>query len=208
MATSTPTTTVVAPRHSLLEDALGILTGVFVASLGLFLLKTSGVVTGGTAGLALLISYGTKIPFEVLFVAVNLPFFALAAWKKGWNFTARSALSVVLVSVLTPLQAIALAGVHPDPLYAAVAGNLLVGIGLLILFRHQSSLGGFNIVALLAQAHLGIRAGFVQMGLDVAVILISLSVVSPITVLISALGAVILNIVLAVNHRPGRYLGM
>ncbi len=46
-----------------------------------------------------------------------------------------------------------------------------------------------------------------QVGLDAAVVLLSV-VVSPVgTVLLSAAGAGLLNLVLAVNHRPARYLG-
>lgn len=37
------------------------------------------------------------------------------------------------------------------------------------------------------------------------VILLALTVVAPLNVLYSALGAVLLNLVLALNHRPGRY---
>ena len=85
-------------------------------------------------------------------------------------------------------------------------GNLLVGLGLLIIFRHGASLGGFNVLALILQERLNLRAGYVQMGLDVSVILLALLAVSPLTVVLSAAGAVVLNIFLAFNHRPGRYL--
>jgi len=80
-------------------------------------------------------------------------------------------------------------------------------VGLLILFRHQSSLGGFNILALLLQEKLKWRAGYVQMVLDVAIVLAALALVSPVMVLLSAAGATLLNFILALNHRPGRYLG-
>ena len=45
-----------------------------------------------------------------------------------------------------------------------------------------------------------------RMALDVTVVTIALSVVTPLSVLLSAAGAVLLNLVLALNHRPGRYL--
>jgi hypothetical protein len=46
----------------------------------------------------------------------------------------------------------------------------------------------------------------VQLGLDACVVASS-ALVAPVgTVLYSALGAVVLNLVLAMNHRPGRYL--
>lgn len=192
--------------HTPLEDVLGLVTGVLVSSLGIFLIKSVGAVTGGTAGLSLLLSYWWGLPFGVLFVAVNLPFFGLAVWKKGIPFTAKSLACVVAVSLLSSLHAEALDLGHVDTTYGVVLGNLLAGVGLLVLFRHGASLGGFNIFALLMQEKLGLRAGYVQMGLDVLVVVCSALVVPLSTMLLSAVGAVVLNIVLAFNHRPGRYL--
>jgi uncharacterized membrane-anchored protein YitT (DUF2179 family) len=194
--------------HSRLEDVLGLVTGTLVASVGLYLLKSSGAVTGGTAGLALLLSYVVPLPFGVVFFGINVPFFALALWRKGVAFTLRTALAVGLVSAFSLLNPLALRFARLDPVYAAIVGNLLCGIGLLILFRHRASLGGFNIVALLAQERLGWRAGYVQMAMDVVVVAAALFVVPPVGVLISAIGAVVLNLVLALNHRPGRYTGV
>ena len=198
----------VAPPHTPLEDAFGLFTGVFVASLGIYLIQAAGAVTGGTAGLSLLLSYATSVPFGLLFVLINVPAFAVAAWQKGASFTLKSLGCVVAVSLATRLQAdmLDLDGLHAA--YGVVAGNLLAGSGLLILFRHGASLGGFNVVALLMQEKVGLRAGYVQMALDVAVVLGSVLVVDPGLVLLSALGAVVLNLVLALNHRPGRYLGL
>ena len=45
------------------------------------------------------------------------------------------------------------------------------------------------------------------MVLDVAIVLAALALVSPVMVLLSAAGATLLNFILALNHRPGRYLG-
>ncbi|HEY1134429.1 MAG TPA: YitT family protein [Nocardioides sp.] len=200
-------TTAETVPHSLAENVLGVLTGTFVVSLGLLFLTTSDAVTGGTAGLALLVTYAAGVPFGLVFVLVNLPFFALAIAKKGAAFTARSLACVVLVSGFSELhhRFVELSGMAAP--YGVVAGNLLVGIGLLIVFRHGASLGGFNVLAILAQERLGWRAGYVQMGLDVTVVVAALAVVDPENVLLSALGAALLNLVLALNHRPGRYLG-
>jgi uncharacterized membrane-anchored protein YitT (DUF2179 family) len=196
-----------AVRHSLAEDILGFLTGTFAASLGLFLLKSSEAVTGGTAGLALLLSYSVPLPFGVIFMAVNLPFFGLAVWKKGWNFALRTGIAIGLVSTMASLHPAALGALDIHPVYGVLGGNLLAGVGLLILFRHKSSLGGFSILALLLQEKLKWRAGYVQMVLDVAIVLAALVLVSPLMVLLSAVGATLLNLILALNHRPGRYLG-
>lgn len=203
-----PAPAAAAVRHSVADDVVGLISGVVAATIGLALLKAAGAVTGGTAGLALLLSYAVPVPFGVLFVAVNAPFLILAAAKKGWTFTVRTGAAIVAVSVLSALQPHLLRFEPVEPLYAVLAGNLLVGVGLLILFRHRASLGGFNILALLLQERLGWRAGWVQMALDVVIVLSAFSVVAPGVVLRSAAGAVVLNLVLALNHRPGRYLGI
>jgi len=193
--------------HSRIEDVFGLVTGAFVVSLGLFLLRASEAVTGGTAGLALLLGYPLPIPFGVILVVVNIPFLALSLWKKGWRFTLRTMFSIVLVSVLAGLHPLAFGALSIEPVYGVITGDVLAGIGLLILFRHGSSLGGFSIVALIAQERLGWRAGYVMMALDACVVVAALLVVPPVNVLISAAGVVVLNLVLAFNHRPGRYLG-
>ena len=79
LSDATPSATPESTRHGLAEDLLGLITGTFIASLGLYLLHSSGTVTGGTAGLSLLLSYAVGAPFGVVFLIVNAPFFALAA---------------------------------------------------------------------------------------------------------------------------------
>lgn len=196
-----------ALRHSVVEDVFGLLSGTFVASLGIFLLKSAQAVTGGTAGLSLLLSYATGWSFGVVYFLSNLPFLALAVRAKGWNFTLRTLLSIALVSAFAYLHPLMLPQAPLNPVYATLVGNLLAGVGMLMVFRHRSSLGGLNTLALLAQERLGWRAGWVQLGMDTAIILAALAVVPVGNVLLSAAGAVVLNVVLALNHRPGRYLG-
>ena len=194
-------------RHTRLEDAFGLLTGTFVASLGIYLLTAAKAVTGGTAGLALLVSYGTGWSFGVLFLFINLPFFWLALKTKGLNFSVRTLISIALVSTFASLHPLMLPTPQLNPVYATLVGNLLAGVGMLMVFRHHSSLGGLNTLALILQDRTGWRAGYVQLAFDVVIITASLLVVPPANVLLSAAGAVVLNIVLALNHRPGRYLG-
>ena len=61
-------------------------------------------------------------------------------------------------------------------------------------------------VALLLQKTRGWRAGHVQLVLDVAIVAAALVTVPWDRVLLSIVAAAVLNIVLAINHRPGRYV--
>nr|WP_300151130.1 YitT family protein [Propionicimonas sp.] len=194
-------------RHSLAEDVFGLLTGTFVASLGLYLLKSAHTVTGGTAGLSLLLSYASGWSFGLLYFVTTLPFLVLAVRAKGWAFSTRTLLSIALVAGFAYVHPLMLPEPRLNAVYATLVGNLLTGLGMLMVFRHRSSLGGFNTLALVAQEKLGWRAGWVQLALDTAIILSALPVVGLDTVLLSAVGAAVLNVVLALNHRPGRYLG-
>lgn len=204
MSTATDRATGIQP-HTWIDDVFGIATGVFLTSFGLVLLDASNAVTGGTAGLGLLLAYATGIPFGILFLVVNLPFFVLAWFAKGRRFTLRSVLVVTLVSLTSSVHASAIR-IEVDPLYGSIAGNLIAGVGLLVLIRHEASLGGYGIVGLVVQERWGWRAGYVQMALDLTTVLLAFSVVSPFNILCSAIGVVVLDLVLAVNHRPGRYI--
>ncbi len=199
-----------APTHSVADDVLGILCGTIVVSVGLFLLRAGGVVTGGTAGLTLLLDYTTPAPFGVLFLAINLPFFLLAIRSKGWGFVLRSALAIALVSVFASFHALpgigALGEITLNPFYAAVIGSVVASVGVIILFRHGASMGGFNIVGLILQDKLGWRAGYVMMVGDAAVVAASIATSTWLVVAASALGVVTMNLVIAFNHRPGRYV--
>jgi uncharacterized membrane-anchored protein YitT (DUF2179 family) len=196
-----------ATRHGLAEDVLGILTGTFSAAFGLALLQASDAVTGGTAGLALIVGYATPLPFWLVYALVNLPFAVLAIWKKGWDFTLRTAAAIALVSGFSVVIDLFLRIDEIQPLFGTLAGNVFAGVGLLILFRHRASLGGVNVIALVVQERTGFRAGWTQMIFDVVIIASALTVVPWPNVLMSAGGAVVLNLILALNHRPGRYIG-
>jgi hypothetical protein len=87
-------------------------------------------------------------------------------------------------------------------------GFFLDETGLLALFRHGASLGGIGIVALYLQDKTGFRAGWTQLIFDVCLFAAALTVRDAKTVAISALGAVVINLVIAVNHRRDRYIAM
>lgn len=195
-----------AQRHRPYEDVQALLTGTLFVALGLALFQRAGLVTGGTVGLAFLAHYATGLPFGPLFFCINLPFYALAWKRMGARFTLKTLAAVSLLTLLTAWLPQWLRIDSVQPLFAAVGGGLLVGAGFIILFRHRASLGGLNVLVLWCQERFGLRAGWLQMGIDATILLAAWPWLDATRLALSVLAALAMNFALAVNHKPGRYM--
>ncbi|MFN2331441.1 MAG: YitT family protein [Halomonas sp.] len=194
--------------HRHYEDVMAMLIGTLFVALGVTLYTEALLLTGSTAGLAFLLQYASGWPFGVWFFLINLPFYWLAIRRMGWSFTLRTFAAIGLVSLFSELTG---RWIHIDgvaPVYASLMGGCLIGIGMLILFRHRASLGGVNILVLYLQDRHGWRAGYVQLGIDGVIMLVALALLPMDRVGLSVLGAVALNLIIALNHKPGRYMGV
>jgi uncharacterized membrane-anchored protein YitT (DUF2179 family) len=195
-------------RHGLYEDALAMLMGTLFVSFGILIYAKAVLLVGSTAGLSLLLHYLTGIGFGPNFFVVNLPFYLLALRRMGWRFTLRTFVAVSLVSLFSRFNGAWIDFSHLDPIYATVIGGGLTGTGLLMLFRHRTGLGGVTILAIYLQEAFGIRAGYFQLAVDLAILAAAFFVLSPDRLALSVVGAGIVNLILAINHKPGRYLGV
>lgn len=193
--------------HSLLDDAQGFLAGAFCLGLAMALFQSHGLLTGGTAGLTLLIVYLTELPAGAVFWLLNLPFFLLGWWRLGSRFTIKSLIAISLIGLVIEATPRWVRFAEIDPLYAAAMGGLLGGFGAIAFIRHGASIGGISILTLYLQQSRGWRAGYVQLAVDGLILAAALVQFEPSRVAASVLGAAVMNLVLAVNHRPGRYLG-
>ncbi|NAZ36826.1 YitT family protein [Rubellimicrobium sp. CFH 75288] len=193
--------------HGVLDDVQGLAAGVVLAAFGITILTHLGLVTGQTAGLAVLISYATGWPFGAVFFVVNLPFYWLGWRRLGGAFVVKTFVAVAALSGLSALMPRWVGFAWLDPVFGAALFGLVTGVGLLALFRHGASLGGVGILALLLQDRTGFRAGWTQLAFDVALFGAALLLLDWATVAISAWGALVLNLVIAINHRKDRYIG-
>ncbi|MBV6658524.1 MAG: YitT family protein [Devosiaceae bacterium] len=193
-------------KHTALEDAQGLATGAIMCTMGVVLLTHLGLITGQTAGLAVVIAYLMDRSFGLVFFVINIPFYLFAIKAMGWEFTLKSLGCVAALSIGTELVPLGFAIERLDPALGAVMFGVVTGIGLLAIFRHKGSLGGLGVLAIWIQDRFGIRAGYIQLGFDallftVAAFLFPLSVV-----MYSLLGAVVLNGLIAFNHRRDWYI--
>lgn len=196
-----------ALRHGRFEDAQALFTGSLFVGLTMMMFAQAGLLTGSTAGLAFVLHYATGWSFGAIYFAINIPFYWFA-WKHiGRVFTLKTFLSVGILSLITEFGPRFIHIDYLHPAFAAVAGGLLMGTGVLFLARHRSSLGGATIASLYLQDRYGIRAGKVQMAIDCTVVLLALWVVPWERVAWSIAAAVVMGVFLAISHRPGRYNG-
>lgn len=177
-----------------------------MAAFGAFLLGSAGLITGQLAGLALLISNATGYGFGPVYLLLSLPFYGFGYRRMGAGFLYRT-VAAVLLMVAASMALPRLIGfdlLHPAA--AAILAGFVSGAALLALFRHRTSLGGIGAVALDLQDRLGVRAGWVQMGFDVVLFAAAFALMPWERVVWSAMGAAVLNLVIAINHRRDRYI--
>lgn len=196
-----------ASDHSLFEDIQALVSGTLLFAFAIVLFRQAGLLTGGTAGLAFLGHYASGISFGLLYFLINIPFYIFGLLALGKAFTLKTFAAVALLSLYSEVlpRWIHIESIHP--VFAAIIGGLLAGAGLLMLVRHRASLGGLGVMAIYLQKKRGWSAGTLQMIADGFIVCGALAIVDPLRVGLSILGALVLNMVLAINHRPGRYFG-
>lgn len=194
-------------RHTLLEDAQALILGSAMCALGVHLLTHAGLITGQAAGLAVLIGYASGWPFGVVFFVVNIPFYILALWTMGARFVAKTLVGVALLSVMAELAPLVMRLDYIHPGVAAFLAGATLGLGVLAIFRHGASLGGIGILAVFVQERFGIRAGYVQLSVDVVIFAAAFAMLDPVLVGWSMMGAVMMNLIIAINHRGDLYVG-
>lgn len=192
--------------HTPLEDIQGLSIGCFLTSVGLVFLTQLGFLTGQTAGIALLIAYPMGWSFGLVFFLINLPFYIFAYLRLGLEFTLKSLLCVSAVSLFAEYLPIFIVFESLNPIIGTLVFGVTVGLGLLACFRHKGSLGGMGVLALIIQDSTGFKAGYTQLLVDVAIFAIAIFMFPASVVAYSLLGAVVLNGVIAFNHRRDRYV--
>lgn len=192
-------------QHTFWEDAQALVTATLIIMLGILLLKSAHMVTGGTTGLALLADYALGWRFGVTLFVINLPFYWLGWRSLGRAFTVKTFAAVALLSLWSEYLPDWLVLEPVNPVFAALLSGMLIGTGMLMLIRHQASLGGVGILAIYLQKSRGWHMGKVQMAVDGLIVLLALIMTEPMVVLYSLMAMAALNAVLLMNHKPGRY---
>ncbi len=156
------------------KDFFWFLVGIIIlaVAMNIFLIPNR-IAAGGITGLAIILYHLFGIPIGIFFFLVNIPLFIFSWRVIGQRFILTSLIGAVLFSVLIELTAF-LRPVTSDLLLASIYGGILVGIGLGIVFRVQSSTGGTTIAARLLNHYSGLTMGQSLLAIDFVIIALAL----------------------------------
>jgi len=137
------------------------------------------IITGGTAGLALLLHYVTSVNIGILIAAVNLPLLIIG-WKYlGKTFAIRTVITIFLIAVFIDITdtIIELKPFIMDDTLASIFGGIMIGVGLAFVIKGNSSAGGSTILARIIASKTEIKPSTVILVIDSAIILSSLFII-------------------------------
>ncbi|MBQ5756283.1 MAG: YitT family protein [Erysipelotrichaceae bacterium] len=132
------------------------------------------ILSGGVAGIAVLVKPFTTISEQTIIIALVISLFLV-----GWVFLGKKfAITTIMSSVLYPAYLLLLQNhmkpVEVDPLLASVFGGLIAGAGIGLVMKVGSSTGGMDIPPLIMQKYLGFDLGKSVMAIDALTVILGL----------------------------------
>lgn len=157
-------------------DLLFIVLGSFLGSIGvnMFLIHAQ-LLSGGVTGIALIFQYLFKIQAGYMILLLNIPLFILSIKKLNKKFTIYSLVGTLSFSLSLILT-------HPisdilninDKLLYCLYGGVINGIGFGLVFVHNGSTGGFDIVSMLIKRkYSNFNIGKISFGINLIIVTIS-----------------------------------
>ena len=131
-----------------IRRAIGLTIGaaIYSAGLNLFLIPNH-VIDGGVTGISLLIQALTGIPFSVLIVLLNVPFFYMGYKSLGPRLAASSMFAIIVLSLCSSRLEKMMPATN-DPFLSTIFGGIIIGLGVRIVIKNGGSTDGTEIVAI------------------------------------------------------------
>lgn len=182
------------------HQLLKIWIGCFIVSLSVYCFTQSGIITGGTVGLSLSVSYLLGVQFSWTYFFVNLPFYILSFLVMGKAFSYKTIFSVISLSIFSYLLEM-LPAIPMSIWIGAILGGLLLGIGMTYIFKQGASLGGVNILALYWQKKYQWNVGITMFIMDSCILLTALIYTNIGVLLVSAVSLLICSMILSKHKK-------
>ena len=155
------------------KDYIMIFIGLISYAIGLtgFLLPNK-IVTGGLAGITVLIKSATEIPLWVSYISINVVLLGMA-WKiVGKNFVIKTILSVAVLTLLIRYGETYIKEpiIHADALLSSIIGAIFCGTGLGLVYSVNGSTGGTDIIGAVVTKFRHVSMGRVLLLVDVLIV--------------------------------------
>ena len=170
------------------RQLIGIALGSFIYACGISLfLDPNNLAPGGASGLAIIFNRITGLETGTLYFIINVPIMLLGLWKYGVRFIATTFFSILINSYFTNMLA-GVGALTSDPLIATMAGSVLVGVGVAIVFKSRATTGGTDIIVkVLHDKYKHIKTGVIFLLTDIVIVAFSGFVFKDINIIMYAL---------------------
>lgn len=172
-------------------NLLGVAIGSFIYACGISLfLDPNNLAPGGASGLAIVLNRICNIETGTLYFIINVPIMVIGLWKYGVRFIASTFFSILLNSTFTN-QLAKLGALTDDLFIATMAGSVLVGVGVAIVFKSKATTGGTDIIVkVLHDKYKHIKTGVIFLLTDIVIVAFSGLVFKDINIIMYALVSV------------------
>ena len=170
---------------------------VMAAAIVLFILP-AGLITGGTAGLGIIMQHLTGMSLPVFSAIFNVTMFLLGLVCLGKTFAATTLVSTVLSPVMLAVMQYIVGDyvICEDVLLCVLFGGILVGVAIAMVVRAGSSTGGMDIPPLLLQKFAGIPVSKSLYAFDLVIIAGQTVLVAPDMLLYGVLMVLVYTVVI------------
>lgn len=141
----------------------------YAVAISLFL-DPNNLAPGGVTGISIILNRLFSVSTGLLFFILNIPILIVGAWKFGVRFILSTVYCTALVSFLTDFFG-KMDALTTDPLLAALAGAVLVAVGLGGTFKAGATTGGMDIIIKLFRLKFPhMKTGALYLIADIAVV--------------------------------------
>ncbi len=169
-------------------NLLGVALGSFIYACGISLfLDPNNLAPGGASGLAIVLNRVCNVETGTLYFMINVPIMLIGLRKYGVKFIGSTFFSILLNSYFTN-QLAKLGALTDDLLIATMAGSVLVGVGVAIVFKSKATTGGTDIIVkVLHDKYKHIKTGVIFLLTDIVIVALSGLVFKDINIIMYAL---------------------
>lgn len=165
---------------------------IYAAGISLFL-DPNNLAPGGVSGIAVILNRLVGIETGTLYFLLNVPIMLLGVWKFGWRFIGKTAYAIALTSFFTNCLS-AYGALTDDPLLAALAGSVLIAVGIGLVFKAGATTGGTDIIIkVIRQKYRHLKTGFLFQCTDMVIVAVSGLVFKDLNIALYALIAVLIS---------------